>query len=351
MKLSVYYSIWSILLLSCVFLIALAKKKGQTNRRYSSILKNRIKFEQSVSSNNNDDRSAYSLGSLWEKSLSLAMYEQEVEDINAEHRSNQFMERRLIVMPLSDAFQNNKADPMYGKIQYGDKCSLPSSLGKQIFEKRYEVPWLFEIKPVRNFKNIVEGDIESMNSVRSETIFDSALQKNKTRLNVAYLSPLDFRAPENFIFLPNWMLRDMDLKPFDIVDISMVKIKLASLVKLQPLTPAWDELVEQGNRNPKSLLEHELNKYSSLTCGSTIGINVDGREYNFYVNETIAEGDVAAHAVRVQDSDIRTDIDRSVLDKILEKQKKQDKEIDALKASTATTKSNSKKKTKKPSRQ
>jgi hypothetical protein len=51
-------------------------------------------------------------------------------------------------MPLTDAFQPHQADQMHGKIQYGDKCSLPTSIGRLIFEKRYEVPWIFEIKPL-----------------------------------------------------------------------------------------------------------------------------------------------------------------------------------------------------------
>lgn len=302
----------------------LQKRQSQSERAFDA----RTKVAQSVIEEVDNILGSGVFGDFWKKSLQLALYEQEVEDINAEHRAKRFMERRLIVMPLSDTFQTNKADPMFGKIQYGDKCSLPSSLGKQIFEQRYEVPWLFEMKPIRSIEsNFAPHRLKLKSSIRMDRTeaaekFDSALRRTKPRLEVGYISPLDFRAPENYIFLPKWIMNDMDLKPFDLVDISMVKMKLASLVKLQPLSLGWDTLVKNGKRNPQSLLEHELNKYSSLTAGTTIGISVDGEEYKFFVKDTIAEGGISVHAVRVQDSDIRADIDRSILDKFIEEDKK-----------------------------
>ena len=143
------------------------------------------------------------------------------------------------------------------------------------------------------------------------------------KLNKVFISPLDFRSPENYIFLPKWMMNDLNLKTNDLVDVSLVRIKLAALVSFQPLTLDWDDLMEQ-HPDPKVLLEHEINKYSSLTAGSTIYINIKNKEYPLYVKETQAVGGVKVQGVRVQDSDIRTDIDRSILDEIL-KEKEKDK--------------------------
>jgi ubiquitin fusion degradation protein 1 len=259
-----------------------------------------------------------SLGNMLTKAFSMAvkqtLFEQEVEDLNSLHKFDDHLVRRLIVMPLSDAFNPNRASAMFGKIQYGDKCSLPTSLGRIIFEKPYEVPWIFEVKKVPGDKS-------------SQILPLSPESKNETvdypyniTLDKAYISPLDFRAPENYIFMPRWLIKSLALKTNDLVDVSFVRIKLAGLVVMQPLTLAWDKLIEK-NKNPQSVLEHEVNKYSSLTAGSTIAIEVDGVEYAFHVKDTKAEGGVSVKGVRVQDSDVKVDFDRSYLDDLIEAEK------------------------------
>jgi hypothetical protein len=242
------------------------------------------------------------------KAIRQSLFEQEVEDSNSVHKMDDHLVRRLIVMPLTEQFRPNQADAMHGKVQYGDKCSLPVSLGRLIFEKRYEVPWLFEMTPV------------------AKTAMSLSPQENEypevpALLSKTYISPLDFRAPDNYIFIPQWIMKDLGLSANDLVDISFLRMKLASLVVLQPLSLEWDDLVKQ-HPDPKSLLEHELNKYSSLTSGSTISISIRGGIYTFYVKETYSEGGVRVHGVRIQDADVHTDIDRSVLDTLLSERKK-----------------------------
>jgi hypothetical protein len=92
--------------------------------------------------------------------------------------------------------------------------------------------------------------------------------------------------------------------------------------------------MQQGSRDPKTILEHEVNKYSSLTAGSTIYIEVDGIELPLYVKETFAEGGISVKGVRVQDSDVKVDIDRGFLDEILKKQKEEEAEKEEAKKST-----------------
>lgn len=255
------------------------------------------------------------LSNAWNRAVRQTLYEQEVEDVNAIHKIDNHLVRRLIVMPLTDAFNPNQVNGMHGKVQYGDKCSLPGTIGRLIFEKPYEVPWLFEIIPV------------SASPERTEIIGGSAtdeLPVETKLLSKAYLSPLDFRSPENYIFLPRWLMITLGLKANDLVDVSFVRIKLASLVVLQPLTLDWDVMISKGNRNPQTVLEHEVNKYSSLTAGSIIYIEVDGLELPLLVKETFAEGGISVKGVRVQDSDIKVDIDREHLDKLIELQKIKD---------------------------
>ena len=248
-------------------------------------------------------------GSAWLKAVKQTLLEQSVEDENSVHKFDNHLVRRLIVMPLTEAFNPSQISQMHSKVQYGDKCSLPGSIGKAIFEKPYEVPWLFEIKPV----NL------SADKRNNESFSDVSIEQQVV-LPKAYISPLDFRAPENYIFLPRWLMRTMGLKSNDIVDISFVRLKLASLVVLQPQSIAWDKLIDH-TKSPKTILEQEINKYSSLTCGATVAIEFDGIEYQFFVKETRAEGGVAVHGVRIQDSDVRVDIDRSKIDELLKEAK------------------------------
>lgn len=257
------------------------------------------------------------LSNSWNRAVKQTLHEQEVEDVNAVHKIDNHLVRRLIVMPLTEAFNMNQMNGMFGKVQYGDKCSLPGTIGRLIFEKPYEVPWLFEIIPVNPLRQSEGKSIGEMLTSHPE----------KKILDKAYISALDFRSPENYIFLPNWLMISLGIKTNDLVDISFVRIKLASLVVLEPLTLDWDAMIQKGNRNPQTILEQEVNKYSSLTAGSTIYIEVDGIELPLLVKETFAEGGVSVRGVRVQDSDVKVDIDRGILDAIIAIKKKEAEEL------------------------
>lgn len=268
------------------------------------------------------------LSNAWNRAVKQTLYEQEVEDVNAVHKIDNHLVRRLIVMPLTDAFNPNPVNGMHGKVQYGDKCSLPGTIGRLIFEKPYEVPWLFEIIPVTPKSERVS----SPDSAIGTSSVDEKVATGAILLDKAYISPLDFRSPENYIFLPRWLMITLGVKANDLVDVSFVRIKLASLVILEPLSLDWDTVIQKGNRDPQTVLEHEVNKYSSLTAGSTIYIDVDGLELPIRVKETFAEGGVSVKGVRVQDSDIKVDIDRGHLDKLIKIQKAEEDLLAKLEA-------------------
>lgn len=267
---------------------------------------------------------ASGLTGLWSRAVQQTMLEQSVEDVNSLHRVEDHLVRRLICLPLSESFASSAISVMQGKVQHGDKCSLPASIGRIIFGKPYEVPWLFEVTPVKT--------AETSEAAAVPTEASNTTSLSAKRLRKVYVSPLDFRSPENYIFMPSWAMESLGLRPFDLVDVSFVRIKLAALVVLQPLNLEWDSLLEQG-KDPKSILEHEINKYSSLTAGSTISIEYGGTTYSFFVQRTHAEGGVAVHGVRIQDSDVKVDIDRSVLDAMLKQREEEEQraKIDAAK--------------------
>lgn len=281
------------------------------------------------------------ISKAWANAQKMTVFEQEVEDVNSVHKIDNHLARRLIVMPLTEEFNPNQASEMRDKIEFGDKCSLPASLGTLIFGKPYEVPWLFEMKPVGRVRTLGESmtkentiieedegntDADSNSDWDSEDADQESASRNPEPVKVldkAYISPLDFRSPENYIFIPKWLMKTLGLKPNDLVDISFVRINLAGLVVFQPCSLEWDELMECSDTDPKTILEHEINKYSSLTMGSTIYIEYRGITYPLYVSETRNELGVAVRGVRVQDSDVRVDIDRSLLDNMLEEEEEE----------------------------
>ena len=198
------------------------------------------------------------LTSAWTRAVRQTLHEQEVEDCNSVHKIDNHLARRLIVMPLTDAFNPHQVNGMHGKVQYGDKCSLPATIGRLIFEKPYEVPWLFEITPVnKSLSRMIESvtvneNGENVNGPIGDG--EDGISTNSSRviqvkqLPKAYISPLDFRSPENYIFLPRWLMATLGVKVNELVDVSFIRIKLASLVVLQPLTLDWDHILEKSGK-------------------------------------------------------------------------------------------------------
>ncbi len=112
------------------------------------------------------------------------------------------------------------------------------------------------------------------------------------------------------------MFDALKLAPGDTVNVSFLRLNMASLVVLQPVDSSWDKLLELCGTDPTEVLEHEINKFSSLTAGSTISIETRGVQCRFHVKSTVTDSGVAAYGVRIQDSDVRVEIDRSIVDQI-----------------------------------
>lgn len=242
-------------------------------------------------------QSSMSMSLLWRKAKCQTIREQNFEDVNVLYRHHNYLVRQLLVMPLTELCNPSEHNSMHGKVNHGDKCCFPPSIGKTLYEKPFDVPWIFEMKSVNS-------------SLKRESITLHDVAVNISKL---YVSPLDFRAPENYIFIPQWMMETLNLKPNDSVFVSYIVMKLARIVTLQPLSLNWDTLISSSS-DIQSILEHEVNKYSALASNTVISINYRGLEYSFYVKDTKTDNDVSVDAVRIQDSDVKVDIDRSILD-------------------------------------
>jgi hypothetical protein len=55
-------------------------------------------------------------GGVWSRALQQTMLEQEAEDTNSQHRIGDHLARRLICLPINDAFAASAINGMHGKV-------------------------------------------------------------------------------------------------------------------------------------------------------------------------------------------------------------------------------------------
>jgi len=244
----------------------------------------------------------------WNNAQNLAQLEQAVEDYNAAEIiapaidvATMTRSRRLIVLPLDERFNPPVGVFSHGHVQTGDKMSLPNNFWTSIQANKAEVPWLFEIKRVK--------DVTGPRALFSKNnALDNGILATDPLLDRIVGGALDFRAPANCIFLPLWMMRALALKPMDVVDVSLIQnVPPGSLVQLRPHSSEFTKIA-----NPQAVLETELKHYSSLTRGSTIAFDYSGKRYWFdVVDLRSAPRGEKAPMVKVQDCDVVTEFLRA----------------------------------------
>ena len=233
----------------------------------------------------------------WEQARSLALLEQVVEDHNAEIVATApdavtgMMSRRLIVLPLDERFDPPMGVFSHGHVQTGDKMSLPAIFWPAIQKSKAEVPWLFQVSRI---------DDEGITSERFEYAEDPGLKS-------VVGGAIDFRSPDNYVFLPRWMMLALALKPRDVVDVKLIEtVPPGSAVQLRPHTTAFTKIA-----NHQAVLETELKHYSALTRGSTIPFDYNKQRYYFDVVDlrSAPRGEKVPMA-KVQDCDIAAEFVR-----------------------------------------
>jgi hypothetical protein len=258
------------------------------------------------------------LKSVYRAARAQASLEHRIEQSNAANRvsgnsdKSSALAQRLIVLPLEDSFIPSRINAMYGKVQYSDKCCFPASIGAELTGKPYDFPWIFEVTPVEQRGSTVPVPTKKKRGRKSPSSSQDQEAQDQPP-NRAYVSTLDFRSPENYIFVPKWLMDNLKLQKYDLVDVRFIRMKLASSVTLQPRSRNWLSFVEKHGASVSTILENEINKYSTVTAGSTIAIKYDNEVYPLYVLKTISEDDISVWGVCIQDSDVRIEIDNSAL--------------------------------------
>jgi hypothetical protein len=266
------------------------------------------------------------LAQRWEKSAELAALEQSVEDYNADWiarartAGEAVRHRRLIALPLDERFDPPMGVFSHKHVQTGDKMSLPSCFWQAIQLNHAEVPWLFQVRRIEGvtgervqFVGQNEGEDEKITECRPLKELDSVVG-----------GPIDFRAPNCYIFLPWWMMRALGLRPRDVVEVEQIEtVPAGSLAKLRPHRKEFAKDIS----NPQAVLETELRHYSSLTQGSTIAFDYNKKRYWFDVVElrSAPRGEKVS-MIKVQDCDIATDFLTSK-DIVLDAKKKKRRQL------------------------
>jgi len=239
----------------------------------------------------------------WKKAKELALLEQAVEDYNAVEivaaatdAASATRYRRLIVLPLDERFDPPSGVFSHGHVQTGDKMSLPIEFWTAIQKNKAEVPWLFEVSRV-----------PGITGPRVELILPPN-EDPPPILNRVVGGAIDFRSPPNYIFLPQWMMKALALRPRDVVDVKLIEtVPPGSHVRLRPHSSSF---VKIGNH--QAVLETELKHYSALTSGSTIPFDYLGNRYYFDVVDlrSSPRGEKVPMA-KVQDCDIAAEFVRA----------------------------------------
>jgi hypothetical protein len=240
----------------------------------------------------------------WNQAKSLADLEQQVEDYNAEYIATSqsareaTRHRRLIVLPLDERkFNPPMGSFSHNHVQTGDKMSLPPCFWQAIQLNDASVPWLFSVSRIDNVTN--DRVVLPIDTNDITPLIPCA------QLNKVVGGPLDFRAPSCYVFLPLWMMRLLGLKPRDIVQVDLCEsVPSGAMAKFRPHSSQFAKNIAR----PQAVLETELRHYSSLTQGSTIAFDYNGKRYWFDVVELqSAPRGEKQPMIKVQDCDIRTE--------------------------------------------
>ena len=291
----------------------------------------------------------------WKMAQDLVQQEQMVEDYNGQYIATSTSlaqasrHRRLIALPLTNAFDPPMGGFSHGHVQTGDKMSLPNNFVQAIALNKAQVPWLFSVKRIIDHdstttktKTTKDHDLTlslstpprvqfcsgkrttDNNNNKQEELVDDIITEHipsNTTLTQVVGGPLDFRAPSLYVFLPHWMMRALGIRPGEIVQVDLITtIPPGTMARLRPHTK---QFAKSCSNNPQAVLETELRHYSSLTRGSTIAMEYNHVQYWFDVVDCKTTTTAAAAAatslgsssssrtsvpwIKVQDCDIATE--------------------------------------------
>ena len=112
---------------------------------------------------------------------------------------------------------------------------------------------------------------------------------------------LEFTAPEGRIFIPEWMMRQLEVHDGDIINVKSTALPLGTFLKIQPQSVDFLDISD-----PKAVLENALRQYAALTQGAIIAIKYNNKVYELLCMEI--KPDTNAHkGITIIETDLSVD--------------------------------------------
>ncbi|CCH46086.1 Ubiquitin fusion degradation protein 1 [Wickerhamomyces ciferrii] len=124
--------------------------------------------------------------------------------------------------------------------------------------------------------------------------------KNEDQGLKTHSGVLEFVAEEGRVYLPQWMMSTLQLKPGAIIKITNSDVPLGKFVKIEPQSVDFLDISD-----PKAVLENVLRKFSTLSVNDIIEINYNDKIYGIKVLEAKPESD--SNSICVIETDLETD--------------------------------------------
>lgn len=172
----------------------------------------------------------------------------------------------------SSFFAATKATNDPEAYENSDKILLPPSALHTLAQLHIEYPMLFELKPHNGAKSL-------------------------------HCGVLEFVAEEGQMFVPFWMMENMQLEEGDLLTVRNACLDKGTFVKFRPQSKTFLDL-----HNPRAVLERTLAKFSCLTKNETIRIFYNDKTYDIDVME-LQSRKGPAQAVSIVEADINVDFE------------------------------------------
>ncbi|XP_057760775.1 uncharacterized protein LOC130981173 [Arachis stenosperma] len=185
---------------------------------------------------------------------------EEDEEVYVSHDDDDDFKNYYHCYPASSIEKSN--------LESGNKIIMPPSALNKLLYAGVEYPMLFEMRHLSNEK-------------------------------FSHCEVLEFTAEEGKIFVPSWMMKNIQLENGDLVLLKSTTLVKGTYLKLQPHTKDFMDL-----SNIKAMLEINLRSFSCVTTGDTIMIPYNNKEYYLDVIKT-----KPSHAISLIETDCEVDFD------------------------------------------
>ncbi|KAK6373175.1 ubiquitin fusion degradation protein [Lithohypha guttulata] len=161
------------------------------------------------------------------------------------------------------------AGPDRTHANYGGKLFLPPSALEKLTRLHITYPMLFEL---------TNGQADK----------------------VGHAGVLEFVAEEGRVYLPQWLMRTLDLEPGDLLQIKSTDLPPGKFIKLQPQSPSFLDISD-----PRAVLENAFRNFSCLTKDDIFQFHYNDEVYDIKVLEI--KPDNNQHAIVTMETDLEVD--------------------------------------------